>query len=394
MSNTKKSLFNIKRVGLLSAGLFSLFFSVKTAYALLPDNYSDNFDNFGPNWQRSGGVFDERFYCKGGNCLKLSSGPNNGSITAQFSVLPDATYRVRAFGAVHNAAGVSRPATVEIRLDDGVDSRRVQCGDSSKSDVSVNCLGSGDPNGAFKEMKVEKKALSRTLTVNINGWAGDCNDRGCSDAYIDELFLDKIADPPQSNDNPAPTATPTPIQSGPTPTRAPQPTATPTQPTPTTGANPTPTVTVRVTPTPTVANPTPTPTSGGGQNNLQCPSGLVGIISGSMILCLQQSQQQTQTATGGSVSLTLNGAQVTATPTPIQSGPTPTSAPAQASTTKTEVAGVSNVTALPKTGLPIAAWALSGLLPAGLGIKKFGKHNNDNRNVAQYLWQEREYLKG
>jgi hypothetical protein len=132
----------------------------------------------------------------------------------------------------------------------------------------------------------------------------------------------------------------------------------------------TPTVTPTVVPTVTVT-PTPVP-----QNNLQCPAGFVGAISGSTIICVQQSQQQSQTATGGSVNVTMTN------PTPIQSGPTP--APVQT---------VSNVSSLPKTGLPLAAWAMSGLLPAGLGIKRFGKRSSESRNIGQYLWQEREYLK-
>jgi hypothetical protein len=392
MINFRKT-YNSKKAGLLLASLAGMLVTAGSVYALLPDVYSNNFDDFGgSDWQRSGSVYDEKFYCKGGNCLKLSSGGGNGSVTAQFNVLPDATYRVRAFGAVHNAAGVSRTATVEIRMDDGVDSRRVQCGDPGKSDINVGCVGGGDPNGVFKEMKVEKKALSRTMTVVINGWAGDCNERGCSEAYIDEFYLDKIADPPESGDNPQPANTPTP-----TPTTAPAPTNTPT---PTQGqTQPTPTPTsvpgVTATPTPTsvpAVTATPTPGSGtGGNTNLGCPSGMTGVISGSTIICLQQTQtatggSATANATGGSVNLTLQGGSTKQTNNNVTAVKAPVAE-------KKAVVNQSNVNSLPKTGLPMAAWAMSGLLPVGLGFKRFGKNLSNNRNVAAFLWQERAYLK-
>jgi hypothetical protein len=116
--------------------------------------------------------------------------------------------------------------------------------------------------------------------------------------------------------------------------------------------------------TPTVA-PTVTPTPG---QNLQCPAGFNGTISGSNIVCVQQSQ----TATGGSATANATGGSVNITTT----NPT-----------------TQTVSSLPKTGLPIAAWAMSGLLPVGLGFKRFGKNLSDNKNIAAYLWQEREYQK-
>jgi hypothetical protein len=47
---------------------------------------------------------------------------------------------------------------------------------------------------------------------------------------------------------------------------------------------------------------------------------------------------------------------------------------------------------LPKTGLPLFAWALSGLLPLGIGLRKFGsfKQNDSDPN---YIYQKREFLK-
>jgi uncharacterized repeat protein (TIGR01451 family) len=48
---------------------------------------------------------------------------------------------------------------------------------------------------------------------------------------------------------------------------------------------------------------------------------------------------------------------------------------------------------LPKTGLPIVAWGLAGLLPIGLKLKKFGQNSKDNENNADYIWQKRQYQK-
>ena len=51
------------------------------------------------------------------------------------------------------------------------------------------------------------------------------------------------------------------------------------------------------------------------------------------------------------------------------------------------VAGA-QVKELPKTGAPLAALALAGLLPAGLKLRRFGKQDKDiNPN---YIWEERE----
>lgn len=176
-----------------------------------------------------------------------------------------------------------------------------------------------------------------------------------------------------TNDVVAPTPTPT-------PTGVPAPTETPT-PTPT-GA-----------PAPT-ATPTPTPPPAGApQATLQCPAGFVSVVSGSNIFCLQQVQSQNQsqtvnqavTATGGSSSATGGSSNVNVT----SSAGSPA---VVAVASKPLVAGVSTkVTELPKTGLPVAAWVLSGLLPAGLGLRRFGSGVKNQRNSARYLWQKREF---
>lgn len=44
---------------------------------------------------------------------------------------------------------------------------------------------------------------------------------------------------------------------------------------------------------------------------------------------------------------------------------------------------------LPKTGLPLIAWAFSSLLPAGFGLKRFGKKDSTEES-ANSIWMERE----
>lgn len=155
-------------------------------------------------------------------------------------------------------------------------------------------------------------------------------------------------------------------------------------PSPTPTATPTPTPTATPTPTPT-SNPTPTPTVTpvGG---VTCPSGFVSVVSGSNILCMEQNQEQSQsqTATGGSSSSTVNVANSSTSPQVL--------VPVSTSTVK--VAGTSTsmqVKELPKTGLPLAGWILSGFLPAGLGLKRFGSNSKDKIDSAKYLWQKREF---
>lgn len=170
----------------------------------------------------------------------------------------------------------------------------------------------------------------------------------------------------------APVVTPTPtpvvvVLPTATPTQVPQPTATPI---PT--VTPTPTVVVTVTPTPTQA-----PAVGG---TVQCPSGFTQTISGSNIICVQQIQNQTQTTTSnastGPINVTLTAA-----------------SPEVVTVPQVQVAGVSMAKQLPKTGLPVGAWALVGLTPLGAGLKRFSRGVKSNTATAQYLWQQREFSK-
>jgi hypothetical protein len=51
------------------------------------------------------------------------------------------------------------------------------------------------------------------------------------------------------------------------------------------------------------------------------------------------------------------------------------------------------VSELPKTGLPLAGWALAGLLPLGAKLRRFGKTNEDQEETANFIWEERELKK-
>lgn len=252
-------------------------------------------------------------------------------------------------------------------------------------------------------------------TVQIDVYRRDClSDNSCNNlpafdpnADLQDFIVWYSGEcaPTPTNVPPTPTQVPpTPTQVPPTPTQEP-PTPTPTDvpPTPTlipTGtltptptatvtptATPTPTGTLTPTMTPTVTPtraPTATPIPQG--NVVECPSGFVKTISGSNIICLQQVQNQNQSqssnstsnASTGTISVNVTGGSTTQTTT----------------TGAVEVKGVStSVSQLPKTGLPIAAWALSGLLPAGLGFRRFGRGKEGSKDHAQYIWQKREFEK-
>lgn len=47
---------------------------------------------------------------------------------------------------------------------------------------------------------------------------------------------------------------------------------------------------------------------------------------------------------------------------------------------------------LPKTGLPLGAWALIGLVPAGIGLRKF-RSISPKGNIARFLWEKRQFFK-
>src|SRR3989338_151175 len=127
--------------------------------------------------------------------------------------------------------------------------------------------------------------------------------------------------------------------------------------------------------------PTPTPVPAGAVA-FACPvAGGTFMVNGSIISCQAQSQQQTQNN-----NQTVNNTII---------NPVLPVAATVARASSSRVAGVANVKELPKTGLPLMAWVISGLLPLGIGLKKFsGSEGEESEKTASHIWQMREYLKG
>jgi hypothetical protein len=182
----------------------------------------------------------------------------------------------------------------------------------------------------------------------------------------------------------APTPTPTPTFI-PTPTPTEVPTPVPTfVPTPTPTFIPTPPPTFVPTPMPTLV-PTPPPCF-----ICQTPPPTMPPVNNTQVQNNTQIQNNTQNnnqhqnvvvnvppAQGGVV-LAANAPKVI----------TQSSAPQVMTQTKGGV-----VTELPKTGLPLAAWALMGLLPAGAGLKRLTRNDSNDDVTANFIWEERELKK-
>lgn len=181
---------------------------------------------------------------------------------------------------------------------------------------------------------------------------------------------------------PTPTGTMTPTPTG---TMTPTPTLTPIG-----TLTPTPTGTIIPTPTGTIA---PSPTTTGG-NVVSCPAGFTQTVSGSNIICVQQVQNQSQSSSSNSSTGPVNVNVSSPATTTSTTTNTTTSAPVATTTTTAAPGTVPAVTELPKTGLPLAAWALSGLLPLGAGLRKFrGREEKLGEDNPEYLWQKREFSK-
>lgn len=56
--------------------------------------------------------------------------------------------------------------------------------------------------------------------------------------------------------------------------------------------------------------------------------------------------------------------------------------------------GVQYATALPKTGLPLLAWATGAFLPAGIGLRRFKKIKKELDGDGSFLWEERQFKAG
>lgn len=144
---------------------------------------------------------------------------------------------------------------------------------------------------------------------------------------------------------------------------------------------PTPTAVPTVTPTPVIS---PVPTVPVINAQIRCPEGFVQTVSGSNIICLQQIQNQTQsvvsTANASTGPINVSVASNIPQGAPIQVVPVEAKQP------------VVITQELPKTGLPLAAWAFSGLAPIGLKLKRFGSSKGEGNSILA-LWQEREFLR-
>src|SRR3989344_170854 len=156
------------------------------------------------------------------------------------------------------------------------------------------------------------------------------------------------------------------------------PVVTPT-PTPTVQVTPTPTPTVSITPTPTpttAATPTPTPTT--------TQQGNTNTNTNTNTQSQSQTNTQSQTATTGSSSSTSSSSS--------NSNVTVNNPNPQVVTVvkETQVAGVSTTKELPKTGLPLLAWAAAAFLPAGARLRKFNQVSKGLIS-ANYIWEEREF---
>ncbi len=135
-------------------------------------------------------------------------------------------------------------------------------------------------------------------------------------------------------------------------------------------------------PTPTALpsiSPSPSPSSG----TIQCAAGQTVVVVNGQMQCQNQSQSQSQ---GNQTQTQTNNQNVTVN---AQGQPAVLAAAAQPQVVAT--APVQTQT-LPKTGLPLAGWALAGLLPVGAKLKRFGKTNEEDQ-TANFIWEEREFKK-
>ncbi len=164
-----------------------------------------------------------------------------------------------------------------------------------------------------------------------------------------------------------------------TPTQTPLPTPTPVivyvTPTPTPTEVPVPTATPMLTPTPAPI--------GGANSMVSCPAGTSQYLSGSTVICMSQSANaQTGPIT---VTNTNNNNNVVNPAAPVVVN--------QSQPQVVYVSGATGVTTLPKTGMPVEAWGLTGFFPAGLWLKKFASSKKVLQGSANYLWHQRQFLK-
>jgi hypothetical protein len=139
---------------------------------------------------------------------------------------------------------------------------------------------------------------------------------------------------------------------------------------------------------------------------VQCPIGYIHKIFGSTIVCVSQNQQQQQQQNNNQEQNNNNKQEVNVTVNPhientnnnnvTVSGAGSTSNVTISSTDSVKVAGVSVVNQvptyvkeLPKTGLPLAALAITGLFPVASRLRNLGKKGSKSE-TANSVWMKKQ----
>lgn len=180
-----------------------------------------------------------------------------------------------------------------------------------------------------------------------------------------------------------------------------------------------------ITPTPTPGPvvklvPLTTQSVASQPKTLQCPDSTTPQVLNAKLFCISQpppevpsqnnnnlgpvsaNSSSAASATGGNATVTVNTAAspqaappviVKTAQVPIQTiVVTPTPLPQAVVITPTQAAPTTQN--LPQTGLPKAAWSLTGLIPIGWIMRFFGQSKVDKLNVSKYLWEKRKFQKG
>ncbi|MGH7245980.1 MAG: hypothetical protein ACREGI_03535 [Candidatus Levyibacteriota bacterium] len=244
--------------------------------------------------------------------------------------------------------------------------------------ASLSSCGGYQNDFGFEAKRADNQSL--TCTFHDNSGLGDLLNYN---SYATWCGAGHYCSTPTPTGTSTPTATETPTNT-PTATPTETPTATPTEtpsPTPTLTCTPTGTLTPTVTgtltptstetPTPTgTETPTPTGTSTPTPTGTETPTSTptetpTGTLTPTATGTLTPTNTPTNTPTG-----TLTPT-VTNTPTPTGTpGPTSTPGPTATPTPIQQVLGVQTPNQLPPTGAPIGVWAMSGLFPLGVFLRR------------------------
>ncbi len=151
-----------------------------------------------------------------------------------------------------------------------------------------------------------------------------------------------------------------------------------------------------------------TPTPYPSHTPASCPVGYIGKIFGSNIICVTQNQEQEQTQNNTQTQNNNNKQEVNVTVNPHientnnnnvtvnNSGSTFSSTVTINTESGVKVAGVSvvnqiptTVKELPKTGLPLAAVAITSLFPVASRFRKMGKKGSVSE-TANSIWMKKQ----